>query len=103
MAKQVSIDRRILNISVGLLIIILLSVIGFAFNAGQEFQRMQQEIASLRTGQTHLEREIVNNEGRIISLEGADGQFNVELAKIQTKLNSIEALLIELKADLKTR
>lgn len=100
-----SIEKKTFQISIAVAIAVLLFVGSLAFNMGMKVSRLEADIAELTLGQEHIinsyNRETSANEVRITALEYDNTDLKIRLATIETKLTSIEALLIDIKQDIK--
>jgi len=98
---RTEIDKKIINISVAVLITILITVATFAYQSGTHIQELKNEIKTLNMGQIHLVESYQQQIIRIGDLEKAGASREIELARINTKLANIETLLLEIKQDIK--
>ena len=99
-----SIEKKHINIGIGVLIAVLIGVFTFAFNMGMQVNDMKQEIDNLHIGLDHVVKQHEEDKGiayaRIQSLENDNTDLKIKLATIETKLTSIETLLLDIKHDI---
>jgi peptidoglycan hydrolase CwlO-like protein len=96
-----TIDRYQFRITVATAIIVMI----FIITASVQLATWKAEIAAENnqcdSRISHIGEKVIDMRDDISNLEEQASDRDVELAKINTKLTSIEALLIEIKTDLK--
>ncbi len=98
-----SIEKHGFKISIGVAVTVIIFLMIMAMNFATWKTGIENEIDNVDTRQTHLaEKYVVMNE-RITDLENEDTEFKVQMATINTQLQNIQALLLEIKQDLKER
>lgn len=96
-----SIEKRTIQIQVGVAVAILLAIIGAAFALGIQVSELRSNIKQIEIGDTHIVDVIHDSQSRIVVLEKQNNELQVELASIKTKLASIELGIQEIKLDIR--
>lgn len=95
-----TIDKQQFKITIAIAVSVAIFIIMSTFFLTSWKSQMENRIDHVDTRQAHLAEKYVDMDAKISSLEIAGSDRDIELAKINTKLANIEALLIEIKADL---
>ena len=97
-----SIEKHQVKISIGVAVVVILSLLTMAFNLATWKAEMQAEHQEFDDRITHVGDKIIGMRTDINALNEQADARDIQLATINTKLANIEALLIEIKTDLKT-
>lgn len=103
MAAKVEIDKKLIHISLGTAAIIIIFLISMTANFATWKAEMSAAHQEFDDRITHVGDKVIDMRADIKLLEDKASVRDVELAKINTKLASIEALLLDIKSDLKTK
>jgi septal ring factor EnvC (AmiA/AmiB activator) len=95
------IDKKTIQIQVGVAIAVLLAIIGAAYALGTQTSEIKSQIREIEIGDTHIIQNLKEDQARITALEKQNNELNVELASIKTKLASIELGIQEIKVELR--
>ncbi len=98
-----TIEKHQLKITIGVAVVVLLFIIGATVQFSSWKANMEQDITLLEKGMEHHARAYTEHDTRLDVLEGENTDIQVRLAMIETKLTTIETILIEIKEDLKNR
>ena len=100
MESRNTIDKQQFRITVIMAVIVLITVIGYTYYFTNWKTNLEADITKLQTRQDHIAERHTELRTRVTTLESEHTKTSIELAKIQTQLNNIEFLLLELKKDL---
>ena len=98
---QVSIDKKHINISIGVAVTVIIFLIAMTANFATWKAEMNAQHDEFDDRITHVGDKVVDMRADINELNSKASERDIQLATINTKLANIEALLIEIKADLK--
>lgn len=101
MKEKATIDRQSFRISIGVAITVIIFLIAMTFNFSTWKADMEAQHKEFDDRISHVGDKVVNMRLEIKELEGRASERDIELAKINTKLTNIEALLLDIKQDLK--
>ena len=96
-----TIDKKSINISIGLAIVVVLFLIGMTANFASWKSEMESAHIEFDDRITHVGEKVVDMRAELVTLQNKASQRDIELATISTKLTNIEALLIDLKQQIK--
>jgi len=99
---MISLEKKHINISIGVAVTIVLFLIVMTMNFATWKAEMTAEHKTFTGAQDHMEEGLQTLKNRMYNLEAENTDFKVQLATIETKLVSIESLLIEIREDLRT-
>lgn len=100
MTNKLNIEKHSFKISIGVAISVILFLLACAMNLATWKTTIENEIKQIDSKQDHLTEKYINLNERITELEEENTNGKVQIAKIETRLINIEALLIEIKKDL---
>ena len=100
--KTGTIDKHQFKITVAVAIMVLIFIIVTTMNTATWKANMESDHNTFKTSQLHTTEAIVDLEYEVESLERRQDGTDITMAEIKTKLISIEALLIDIKEELKT-
>ena len=89
------------HITLATFITILIFIIGVSMNLASWKTAMEKEHQAIDVRQDHLTNGWESNKLSVDELEDRQSKTDVNMAMIETKLASIETLLIEIKQELK--
>jgi len=98
-----SIENHSFKISIGIAIIVVIFIITATITFTDWKSDVEEDVMLLQKGIEHHTEAYNKHEERLLGLENANVELKIKLATIETKLVNIEALLIEIKDDLKER
>jgi len=101
MTMAESIEKHSIKISIGVAITVIIFLIIMTANFASWKAAMEAEHDSMMKSQVHMEEGLQTLKVRLYALEDENTDFKVQLATIDTKLASIETLLLEIRQDLK--
>jgi len=96
-----TIEKYPIQISVGVAITVILFLIINAVAYTSWKSDIEHSIEDVDIRQAHLAEKYVKTNERITALENENTGFKIQMATIQTKLNNIEKILLEIKQSLK--
>ncbi len=96
-----SIEKHSIKISLGVAAVVIVFLINLSMNFTSWQVNMEAEQKELDTRVTHVGEKIVGMRSDINVLIERANDRDIQLATINTKLGNIEALLLEIKQDLK--
>ena len=97
-----TIDKHQFKITVATAIVVLIFIVTMSVQFATWKTQMQNEHQAMTLRQDHLSNGHASLRDSIEDLERRQDLADVTTARIETKLASIESLLIEIKADLKS-
>lgn len=100
-----TIEQSTIRIQVAVLVTVIIAIITAAFWAGTNFQQINGEIDNLHIGEDHItqqhQQDYTEANERISAIEKDNIELKIRLVRMETQLSNIEALLLELKQDVK--
>ena len=96
-----SIEKYHFGISISTAVIVIIALLSMSYSFGTWKTDIEDEIDNVMTGVKHVGASQEGMDTRITMLEAQDSLARVQIATMETRLTSIEALLIEIKQDIK--
>ena len=103
MEMKHTIEKHVVSITISTLVVLIFFIISTTLTVSNWKADVEQKLSLLDKGITHHSNAYNKHEERILNLEGENTEVKVRLATIETKLTSIESLLMEIKEDLKDK
>ena len=97
-----SIEKHQVKISLGVAAVVIIFLMTMSVNFASWKTHMEDEHKALSARQDHIAEKYVSIRAEVDMLEEAADQRDVQMATINAKLANIEALLLELRNDLKS-
>jgi hypothetical protein len=99
---MITLEKKHINISIATAVTIIIFLVSMAMNIATWKAEMQAEHKEFDDRIAHLGDKVVDMRTEISVLDDKADKRDLQIVEIQTKLTNIEALLIEIKLDLKT-
>lgn len=99
--KQTSIEKHSFKISVGVAITVIIFLLVMSFNFATWKADMNADHKEFDDRINHVSNGFYSNQESILALQAIDSDRDVDIALINAKLANIEALLLEIKQDIK--
>jgi len=96
-----TIDKHDFKITIATAILVILFIIVTSVNTATWKVNMESEHKQCDTRYTNMNEQLEANKLHIVGLEDKSNSRDVDIATINTKLASIETLLLEIRLDLK--
>lgn len=101
--KTITIDKKHINISVGVAVALLFFIINLTISAAEWKTEMVSAHKEFDDRITHVADKVIDMKQDITDLQLKANNRDIELAQINVKLTNIESLLIELKQQIKEK
>ena len=95
-----SIEKHSFNISIGVAVMVILFLIGTTVNFASWKTSMEAKHAAMETRQDHLSNGHASMRSEIDGMEDRQDSTDITLTRVETKLVSIESLLILMREEM---
>jgi hypothetical protein len=92
-----SIEKHSFKISIGVAVLVLLFLLNMSSNFSKWKTEMEAEHAAMELRQDHLSDGYASIRAYVDALESRQDSAEITMARVETKLASIESLLIEMR------